>query len=61
MNPPPPLVVSSATVKPSDLRTSSVIAPDPEDQITYGKTALEIERDVVFSRPLRAMDPQSRW
>jgi acetyl esterase/lipase len=57
MNPPPPLVVSSATVKPSDLRTSSVIAPDPEDQITYGKTALEIERDVVFSRPLTRNGP----
>ena len=44
--------IASATVKPSDLRTSSVITPNPEDQINCGKTALKTERDIVFSRPV---------
>jgi hypothetical protein len=42
--------IASATVKPSDLRTISLVTPDPQDQIANGKTTLNIERDVVFSR-----------
>jgi acetyl esterase/lipase len=49
---PKPFEIASATVKPSDLRTSSVITPNPKDQISCGKTELKIERDVVFSRPV---------
>jgi acetyl esterase/lipase len=45
-----PKIVLSTTVRPSDLSTSQIIAPDVADQIRCGKTAPKVTRDVVYSR-----------
>ena len=48
----PPQIIIAKTVKPSDVRTSVVIAPNPKDQIRCGKTALKTDPDIVFSTPV---------
>ena len=45
-----PQMVFSSTIKPSDLSTSTVIEPDPSDQIDCGRTELTALPDVVFSK-----------
>ena len=45
-----PQMVFSSTIKPSDLSTSTVIEPDPSDQIDCGRTELTALQDVVFSK-----------
>ena len=49
----PKLVLSSSTAS-GDNSTSTVIAPDPKDQIRCGKAALTTVSDVVFSKPVLA-------
>jgi acetyl esterase/lipase len=50
----PPQMVFSSTVKPSDLSTSTLIKPDPKDQIHCDRTELRSVHDVVFSKPVLA-------
>jgi acetyl esterase/lipase len=50
----PPQMVFSSTVKPSDLSTSTLMKPDPKDQIHCGRTELRSVHDVVFSKPVLA-------
>ncbi len=45
-----PRPVMASTIAPSDTSTSTVIHPDPNDQITCGKTVLRTIDDVVFAR-----------
>lgn len=47
--PPRPGIVMAQTVAPSDTSSSTVISPDPADQITCGSVALESHADVLFS------------
>src|SRR5882724_9455006 len=44
-----PRPVMASTVAASDTSTSLVIRPDPNDQITCGKTAIKTVENVVFS------------
>jgi acetyl esterase/lipase len=44
-----PRPVMASTITASDTSTSIVIRPDPNDQITCGKTAVKTVEDVVFS------------
>jgi len=44
-----PKVVLATTIAPSDTSTSIVIQPNPNDQITCGKTAIKAIDDVIFS------------
>ena len=44
-----PRPVMASTVAAGDTRTSIVIHPDPNDQITCGKTAVKAVEDVIFS------------
>src|SRR5882724_393236 len=44
---PKPIIAS--TIAPSDTSTSIVIRPDPNDQITCGKTSIRMTEDVVFT------------
>jgi acetyl esterase/lipase len=44
-----PRPVMASTIAPADTSTSIVIHPDPEDQITCGKTGIETRSDVVFT------------
>jgi acetyl esterase/lipase len=46
-----PKVVLATTISPSDMSTSIVIHPDPNDQITCGKTTIQTIHDVVFGKP----------
>jgi acetyl esterase/lipase len=45
-----PKPVMASTIAPSDTSTSIVIHPDPNDQITCGKTAITRIDDVAFAR-----------
>ena len=45
-----PKPVMASTIAPSDTSTSVVIHPDPNDQITCGKTAVRRIDDVAFAR-----------
>jgi acetyl esterase/lipase len=45
-----PKPVMASTIAPSDTSTSIVIHPDPNDQITCGKTGVRTIEDVVFAR-----------
>ena len=45
---PAPEFTLATTVAPGDVSTSTVIRPDPSDQITCGKTLLTIIQDVVY-------------
>jgi acetyl esterase/lipase len=46
-----PKVVMATTIAPSDMSTSIVIHPDPNDQIRCGKAAIQTIPDVVFGKP----------
>jgi acetyl esterase/lipase len=46
-----PKITVSSTVAASDASTSTVIRPDPKDQITCGRTSLKSIDDVIFSKP----------
>jgi acetyl esterase/lipase len=46
-----PKITVSSTVAASDASTSTVIRPDPKDQITCGRTSLKTINDVIFSKP----------
>jgi acetyl esterase/lipase len=46
-----PKITVSSTVSVSDTSTSTVIRPDPKDQITCGRTSLNSINDVIFSEP----------
>ena len=46
-----PKIAVSSTVAASDMSTSTVIRPDPEDQITCGRASLKSSNDVIFSQP----------
>jgi acetyl esterase/lipase len=45
-----PRPVMASTIAPSDTSTSIVIHPDPNDQITCGKTVVRTIDDVAFAR-----------
>lgn len=49
----PPIVLSTS-VAPTDTTTSTVISPDPRDQIRCGKVAIQTTSSVVFSTPTLA-------
>jgi len=49
-----PKPTMSTTVAPSDASTSVVIRPNPDDQITCGKTKITTVTDVVFAQPTSA-------
>jgi acetyl esterase/lipase len=49
-----PHIVTSSSTAPSDTRTSTVITPNPADQIQCGKVELTTTSDVVFSTPTLA-------
>src|SRR6266704_1664848 len=44
-----PRPVMASTIAASDTSTSIVIRPDPNDQITCGRTAVKTVEDVVFA------------
>ncbi len=46
-----PRIIVSSTVAASDASTSTLIRPDPKDQITCGRTSLKSINGVIFSRP----------
>jgi acetyl esterase/lipase len=46
-----PRITVSSTVAASDESTSTVIRPDPKDQITCGRTSLKSINGVIFSKP----------
>jgi acetyl esterase/lipase len=46
-----PNIVTSSSTAPSDTSTSTVITPNPADQIKCGKAELTTTSDVVFSTP----------
>lgn len=54
MLPGTPKLVTSSFTAPSDTSTSTVITPDPKDQIRCGKVELKTISDVVFSNPALA-------
>lgn len=45
-----PKPTMASTIAASDTSTSSIIRPDPKDQITCGRTKLHALNDVVFAR-----------
>lgn len=47
-----PKIIMSATIAPSDTSTSTILSPNPSDQIVCGKTPLKMVHDVVFSEPV---------
>jgi acetyl esterase/lipase len=49
-----PRPTMATTITPSDTSTSVVIRPNPNDQITCGKTRLTSINDVVFAQPTAA-------
>ena len=48
---PRPKIPIATSVAPADTSTSSVIRPDPKDQITCGKVRVETLSDIVFAEP----------
>lgn len=46
-----PRITVSSTVAASDGSTSTVIRPDPKEQITCGRTSLKSINGVIFSKP----------
>jgi acetyl esterase/lipase len=46
-----PKMIMSATIAPSDTSTSTILSPNPSDQIVCGKTPLKMVHDLVFSEP----------
>ena len=46
---PPPKLALATSVAPADTSTSSVIRPDPKEQITCGKVGVRTFSDVVFA------------
>lgn len=54
MMPGAPKLVASSSTAPGDTSTSTVIAPNPADQIRCGKTELTASSNVVFSTPVLA-------
>lgn len=48
---PRPKIPVATSVAPPDTSTSSVIHPDPKDQITCGKVRVETLTDIVFAEP----------
>jgi len=47
-----PKMIMSATIAPSDTSTSTILSPNPSDQIVCAKTPLKMVHDVVFSEPV---------
>jgi len=54
MPPGGPGIAVASSIAPSDTTTSTVIKPDPADQIRCGETALEVRTGIVFARHTRA-------
>lgn len=46
---PPPKLALATSVAPADTSTSSVIRPDPKEQITCGKVGVRTFSDIVFA------------
>src|SRR5882762_461472 len=46
-----PRITVSSTVAASDESTSTLIRPDPKDQITCGRTSLKSISGIIFSKP----------